>query len=371
MAMTGRKPSPESGDLRRGWTTGACATAATAAAWRALLTGVFPKTVTIRLPRGQLVEFDLFSTELGDGFARTSVIKDAGDDPDVTHQAEIIAEVRHGDPETGVRFRAGTGVGTVTMAGLPLEVGEPAINPVPRQMMETTVQEIAAEFAANGDVEITLSIPGGEKLAGKTMNGRLGILGGLSILGTTGIVIPFSCSSWIHSIHRGIDVACAANLGHIAAATGSTSEAAVRKKFNLSEQGLIDMGDFAGGLLKYLRKHPVPRLTLAGGFGKLGKLAQGHLDLHSSRSRLDMDHLAAMAKDAGADRDLIAAIRAANTGLEALQLCQKAGVPVARQVAVRAREVAMAALAGDTEVDVLVYDREGNQVGQSGGGAEE
>jgi len=312
-----------------------------------------------------MAEFALCSTSVADDVARASVIKDAGDDPDVTHGAEIVAEIRLGKPGSGIRFKAGPGVGTVTLAGLPLDVGEPAINPVPRQMMVTAIQGIADEFNAAEDVEITISIPGGEKLTAKTMNGRLGIKGGLSVLGTTGIVIPFSCSSWIHSIHRGIDVARAAGISHIAAATGSTSELAVRQKHALSEQALIDMGDFAGGLLKYLRSNPIPRLTLAGGFGKLGKLAQGHLDLHSSRSRLDMQALSDMAKDAGAAEPLIGAIKTANTGLEALQLSQAANIPLANRVATGAREVAMAALSGGTSIDVLVYDRQGQLVGES------
>ena len=362
--MTERKSSHE---LRRGWTTGACATAAAAAAYRALLTGAFPRTVMIHLPRGQTPEFNLSISEIGDGFARAGIIKDAGDDPDVTHGAEIIADVRPGDTGSGIVFRAGGGVGTVTLPGLPLDVGEPAINPAPRQMMETAISEIAAEFNGGGDVEITISIPGGVRLAEKTMNGRLGIKGGLSVLGTTGIVIPFSCSSWIHSIHRGIDVARAAHLSHIAAATGSTSEDALRKKFDLSEQALIDMGDFAGGLLKYLRKNPIPRLTIGGGFAKLGKLAQGHLDLHSSRSRLDMPNLSLMAKDAGASDKLAKAICAANSGLQAYELCRDAHIELADQVALRAREVAMAALAGGTDVRVLAYDRQGTLVGDSGG----
>jgi len=360
--MTGRKSSDK---LRRGWTTGACATAAVAAAYRALLTGAFPETIKIQLPRGQIQAFDLASSETGNGFTRAGIVKDAGDDPDVTHGAEIIADVRHGRSGSGVTFKAGEGVGTVTLPGLPLDVGEPAINPVPRQMMTTAITEIATTFGHGIDVEITLSIPGGEQLAEKTMNGRLGIKGGLSVLGTTGIVIPFSCSSWIHSIHRGIDVARAAHLTHIAAATGSTSENAVRRKFDLPEQALIDMGDFVGGLLKYLRKNPVPRLTIAGGFAKLGKLAQGHLDLHSSRSRLDMTQLSLMAKDAGADNRLSDAIASANTGLQALELCSQANMALAHQVALRAREVAMAALAGGTEVRVLAYDRQGRLVGDS------
>ena len=179
------------------------------------------------------------------------------------------------------RFHAGEGVGTITLEGLQLPPGEAAINTVPRRMIADALSEIAGHLP---DVAVTISIPGGEELAKRTMNARLGIVGGLSILGTTGIVVPYSCSAWIHSIHRGIDVARAAGLTHIAAATGSTSERAVQVLHGLPEIALIDMGDFVGGTLKYLRRHPVPRLTLAGGFAKLAKLGQGALDLHSGRS---------------------------------------------------------------------------------------
>ena len=162
--------------------------------------------------------------------ARAGIVKDAGDDPDVTHGATIVAEVAWAAPGSGVSFAAGEGVGTVTRPGLPLAVGEPAINPAPRAMIREALTDLAeANGAPPPDVTVTVAIPGGERLAEKTMNARLGIVGGLSILGTTGIVVPYSCASWMHSIHRGIDVARAAGLDHIAAATGTTSERAVQR----------------------------------------------------------------------------------------------------------------------------------------------
>src|SRR3954464_13274667 len=178
---------------------------------------------------------------------------------------------------------------------------------------ETLADLAEANGAPPPDLTVTLAIPGGEQLAEKTMNGRLGIVGGLSILGTTGIVVPYSCSSWIHAIQRGIDVARAAGLRHIAAATGSTSERAVQRLYGLPEQALIDMGDFVGGTLKYLRRHPLPRLTVAGGFGKLAKLAAGHLDLHSSRSTVDPALLADMLAALGAGPATVAEVRASDS----------------------------------------------------------
>lgn len=339
-----------SNPLRRGWTTGACATAATKAACTALLTGEFPDPVQITLPKGHTPAFALTQTSLIDGVAMAAVVKDAGDDPDVTHGATIRATVRRGPPGSGVTFRAGPGVGTVTKPGLPLPVGEPAINPVPRKLIREVVAEVGAV-----DITVEISVDDGEELARHTWNPRLGILGGLSILGTTGVVIPYSCSAWIDSIRRGVDVARAAGHQHVAACTGSTSEKTVAELYGLPDDALLDMGDFAGAVLKYLRRHPIPRLTIAGGFAKLSKLADGHLDLHSSRSQVNLDRLAEWAGD---DR-----IRHANTALEALQL---AGDHLADLVADAAREQALDVLgAAGIEVDVLVIDRSGRLVGRA------
>lgn len=320
--------------------------------------------VTIRLPKGETPTFALHRAERTDGGWLASVIKDAGDDPDITHGAEIVVEIVRLQTGDGIRFAAGHGVGTVTLPGLPVAVGEPAINPGPRAMITETLRSVAEELDAKADVSVIVSIPGGEALAAKTMNPRLGIKGGLSILGTTGIVIPYSCASWINSIQRGIDVARSQGLDHIVAATGSTSEAAAMREFpDLTEQAYIDMGDFAGGMLKYLRRHPIERLTMCGGVAKLAKLAQGHLDLHSSRSRLDMAALADTARKAGAAKDVAMHIAEANTAMQAQQICAAAGVPLADAIARGARETIMATLAGGVRVDVRVYDRAGDRVG--------
>ena len=357
-----RKPE---GELRRGWTTGACATAAARAAYQALLTGSFPDPVTIRLPRGQEPQFALALKELGADRATAGVIKDAGDDPDVTHGALIAATVRRAAAGSGVLFRAGDGVGTVTRAGLPLAVGEPAINPVPRRMMAEAMADLARAHNTAADVEITVSIPGGVELAKKTANGRLGILGGLSVLGTTGIVIPYSCASWIHSIHRGIDVARANGVTHIAAATGRTSEAAVQTIYGMPDMALIDMGDFAGGLLKYLRDHPLPRLTIAGGFAKLVKMAQGALDLHSARSSVDMAALTGLLEQVGAEGDdMVNALNAASAAA-VLDIARRQNLPLGDAVARQARAVALATLAGGTAVETILFDRAGKIVGHA------
>jgi cobalt-precorrin-5B (C1)-methyltransferase len=348
--------------VRYGWTTGACATAATGAAYTALLTGEFPDPVTITLPKGQRPSFALAREVMDAGSATAGIVKDAGDDPDVTHGALVSSTVRPGPAGSGVVFRAGPGVGTVTKPGLPLDVGEPAINPVPRRMMRDVVAEVAAAYGGSGDVVVEVSVDNGAELAKHTWNPRLGILGGLSVLGTTGIVVPYSCSAWIDSIRRGIDVARAVGHRHVAACTGSTSEKVVVDLYGLPEDALLDMGDFAGAVLKYLRRHPVPRLTVAGGIGKLAKLADGHLDLHSGRSQVDFVALAALVH-AGplADR-----VRGANTALDALRMCQEAGVTLGDLVAAKARDTALDVLRGaPVAVDVIVIDRAGVVVGRA------
>lgn len=337
--------------LRRGWTTGACATAAAKAAMTALATGGFPDPVTITLPGGERPAFALAQQALDPDGAMAAIVKDAGDDPDVTHGALIRVTLRRLPQGSGVVFRAGEGVGTITRPGLPLPPGEPAINPVPRRM----IAGVLAEVEAAPDIEVTVSIDGGEKLAQRTLNGRLGILGGLSVLGTTGIVVPYSCAAWIDSIHRGIDVARAMGIDHIAGSTGSTSEAAVQRLHGLPEVALIEMGDFVGGMLKYLRNHPVARVTLAGGVAKMTKLAQGRLDLHSKRGSADMAALAALAG--------MPELAACNTVAEAFS---RAGGTLGDIVADHAHRTAGEVLRGaEIALEIAVFDREGRLVGHA------
>jgi len=359
-------PPEDDRRLRYGWTTGACAAAAARAAYCALVTGRFPDPVGIILPKGERPCFALAAMALEDGQARAAIVKDAGDDPDVTHGALIEAAVRFAAPGSGVIFRAGEGVGRVTLPGLPLDVGEPAINPAPRRMIAANIAEARRLHGGGEDVEVTISVENGAALARKTWNERLGIVGGLSILGTTGIVVPYSCSAWIHSIHRGIDVARAANLSHVAASTGSTSEKAVAALYGLPLMALLDMGDFVGGTLKYLRQHPIPRLTIAGGFGKLSKLAAGHMDLHSKRSQVDTGFLARLAEQTGAGAEAAIAIAAETTAGAALLRARQDGIAIGDAVAAAARAECLKLAEGAFDVEILVYDRLGEPVGRAG-----
>ncbi|HTV45400.1 MAG TPA: cobalt-precorrin-5B (C(1))-methyltransferase [Stellaceae bacterium] len=354
------------GQLKRGWTTGACATAAASAAFAALATGHFPDPVTITLPRGETPSFALHEARLGEGWAMAAIVKDAGDDPDVTHGAIIAARLTRAPRGSGIVFRAGAGVGTVTKPGLPLAVGEPAINPAPRRMMQAAIAALATRYQVPADVEIEIAVPGGEKLAERTWNPRLGIIGGISILGTTGIVVPYSCSAWIHSIRRGIDVARATGLRHIVGCTGNTSEMAARTLLGLGAEAMIDMGDFVGGMLKYLRRHPVERVGIAGGFAKLSKLAAGALDLHSRRSQVATARLAADLAALGAEPGLVEQAGRANTAMEILALAESRQLPLAGRIAAQARMVAQDVL-GDAPVavEVMVFDRSGRLAGRS------
>jgi cobalt-precorrin-5B (C1)-methyltransferase len=332
--------------LRRGWTTGACATAAVQAALYGLWEGRVPSRVQITLPRGETPEFEIERSAVGEDAAEATIIKDAGDDPDVTHLAQISVRVTRSSG--GVQFFAGEGVGMVTKPGLPIPVGAPAINPVPRQMMTAVVEDTAVRLGERPDIAITISVRDGAALALKTWNPRLGITGGLSILGTTGIVRPFSCAAWIASIHRGIDVARADGLTHVAGCTGATSERVVQEFYGLADHAMLDMGDFAGGLLKYLAKHPVAQITIGGGIGKMTKLAQGARDLHSGRSQIDMQKLA----QALGRPD----ISNMNTALE---VSETVGVSFHEWVAVNALKNIDSMLPDQIKADVIVINRSG------------
>ena len=359
---TAEQPAP----LRSGLTTGSCATATSLAAARLLLSGVCHDAVEITLPNGKKVQMRLEFCRLHAVGAEAGTIKDAGDDPDVTHGALLFSRVRL-RPQPGVGFVAGQGVGTVTRPGLVLAVGEPAINPVPRKMITEHLLQLAAEHGYNGGFEVTVNVQDGEALALKTMNPRLGILGGLSILGTSGIVRPFSCAAYIASIHQGIDVAKTNGYLHIAACTGNASEDTMRRVYNLPEIALIEMGDFVGAVLKHLRKVPVDKLSICGGFGKISKLAAGHMDLHSRHSSIDLPQLAEWAAAIGASSELQDTIRQANTSQQALAMASGQGIALGDAVCQHALDFARSVVPASVQVEVFAIDRQGGIVGHAGG----
>lgn len=363
--------------LRTGLTTGSCATACSLAAARSLLLGEQTDSVSVTLPSGKrardkerkeanpqakTVEMRVEQYTPTTSGIKTSCIKDAGDDPDATHGARVWVEVQL-ITKIGVEFVAGEGVGTVTREGLVLAVGEPAINPVPRQMMTAHLTHLAEQAKYHGGFRVIVGVEKGEEIALKTMNGRLGILGGLSILGTTGIVRPFSCAAWIASIHQGIDVAKANGVTHIAASTGNASEKAIADHYALADMALIEMGDFAGAALKHLRKAPVAKLSICGGFGKITKLANRHMDLNSRVSSIDFEQIAQVAAEQGASDALQAEILQANTSIQAFKLCQQQGVDLAAGMCRHARAFALEKLPQGMVVEVWAVDRQGQFVG--------
>ena len=359
---------PESSEserpLRTGLTTGTCATACCMAASERLLTGQSPGRVSVTLPKGKEVGLDIVSCDIIEDRVRASTIKDAGDDPDVTHGATVFVELKRRD-RPGIEFVAGEGVGTVTREGLALGVGEPAINATPRRMMTEHLEGQARRFDYQGGFEVRVGVVDGEALALKTMNPRLGIIGGLSILGTTGIVRPYSCAAWIASIHQGIDVASANGLGLIAASTGNTSEAAIKAHYHLDDMALIEMGDFAGAVLKYMKKVPIERLSICGGFGKLTKLANGHMDLNSRASSIDFGQMAEIATALGADDATAARILGANTSMEVLQICRERGIDIADAICARAKASAERVVPDSVDVEIRAIDRAGAFIGHA------
>lgn len=300
---------PRGKKLRSGWTTGSCAAAAAKAATQVLLDQTQASAVEITLPKGQRVTFTLQRCEWGAGWAECSIIKDAGDDPDATHGAEIVARVARSS-EPGLQLKGGAGVGVVTKRGIGLPVGEPAINPVPREMIRYSVEEAAGARLNGNGLEVTISVPKGEEMAKKTLNARLGIIGGISILGTTGIVRPFSTAAWRASVLQSIGVSQASGCKHIVLTTGGRSEKyAMRLLPDLPEEAFIEMGDFVGAALRESVKRGMKRATICAMIGKLSKMAVGTVMTHASGSSVDTVFLAAVAADLGAPEDVCRQIR--------------------------------------------------------------
>jgi len=326
--------------LRTGWTTGTCASAAARAAALHLVTGEPQPWVEVALPSGRRVTFAVErSTELRPGRTEAVVVKDAGDDPDVTHGSHLTATVSWRD-EPGIELHGGVGVGVVTKPGLGLEVGGPAINPVPRAMISQAVGEVV-DVAARG-VDVTISVPDGEKRARKTTNARLGILGGISILGTTGIVRPFSTASWRASVEQAVSVAAAQGAPAVVLCTGGrTEKGAMELLPHLPEVSFIEVGDFTGAALRRAVEHGVGRVVFVGMVGKLTKLASGVLMTHYTRSKVDTTVLAGITRAVGGAEPVAAEVAAANTARHAYELWEAAGLlPVAgRELCRRVAEV--------------------------------
>ncbi|MDA0265017.1 MAG: cobalt-precorrin-5B (C(1))-methyltransferase [Chloroflexi bacterium] len=316
------RPTVRGKGMRTGYTTGACATAATKAAVTALLTGTPLDRITIHLPMGSDVEFKLNRCEWTDrtpGSEKVlcSVIKDGGDDPDATHGAEICATISVGPAsEEGVTIKGGVGVGIVTFPGTGIPVGEPAVTRVPRRMIiESALEAAQAHGLGSGKgIIVELSVPTGEEVALKTTNARLGVIGGISILGSTGVVQPYSTAAWRASVNLAIDVAATNKIGHMVLSTGLQSEAFTKNHLDLPDMSYVGVGIFSGAALKRCVSRGIGRATHVGMVGKFSKMAMGYFVTHVAGNKVDTEFLAGLAGKCGASEELQKEMAATTSG---------------------------------------------------------
>jgi cobalt-precorrin-5B (C1)-methyltransferase len=348
--------------LRTGWTTGTCASAAAKAATTALRDQATQRAVEVALPSGRRVTFDVESCGYGPGQATAVVVKDAGDDPDVTHGAHLTATVRW-RAEPGVALEGGEGVGIVTKPGLGIDVGEPAITATPRAMIIQAVAE-AVDPVTHG-VLVIISVPGGETMARKTTNARLGILGGISILGTTGIVRPFSTASWRASVEQAVSVMAAQGERTMVLCTGGrTEKGAMALLPGLPEVCFVEVGDFTGAALRRALAAGIEGVIFVGMAGKLAKLAAGVLMTHYTRSKVDLGLLGEVTVAAGGSAALAGEVSAANTGRHAYEIWQREGIlgPAGDELCRRVRSVLLRAGQGRLDAEVAMVDFTGTRV---------
>lgn len=348
-------------NLREGYTTGACATAAAAAATQALVRGERVTAVTLDLPGKKNVTFEMARCVRFEGGWLCGVIKDAGDDPDVTHGLEIQAYICKQDATPGIELIGGDGVGQVTKPGLPVDVGNPAINPVPRRMITRAVTAEAGELLKKQGLRVTVMVPGGEDVAKETLNPRLGILGGISILGTSGIVKPYSNSAYRASIYIELKMAFQNGVRHAVLTTGKRSDTYAQQRYpKLPEFAFVQVGDHMDYGLKQVRRLGFERVTISAMIGKVSKLAQGRMQTHVSRGSVDFDFLAHIAGKLGASESVVARVRDANTAHHVQIILYQAGItglePLLTRMAV-AESVAFMNHA--LPVDLLLYDLQG------------
>lgn len=352
---------------RTGFTTGANAAAAAAAATLGLVYGQVPGRVECLLPNGQRVRFAIADGRVDGDLAHAVSVKDAGDDPDATHGAHLTADVRRIPGGGGtLAVNGGLGVGIVTRPGLGIEVGTAAINPVPRRNIAENVRAVGAPLLAAGDgLEVTISVPGGADMAARTLNARLGILGGISILGTTGIVRPYSTAAFRASLIQAVRVAACQGQTAVVFATGGRTEQAAMGAFPaLPEVCFVQMGDFVKAAFTAALRHRMQQVIVSAMVGKLTKIAQGLPVTHAWRAPLDRDLIAAVAAEVGAPSDLVAQIRAAETARFAAERLEALGLAVAlhRALARRALASLRQRYPGPHRLTVLACDFDGQPI---------
>ncbi len=357
--------------LRTGYTTGSCAAAASKAAVETLLTGKPVAEVTIQLPVGRPATFEVHRCDQADGKVTCSVIKDGGDDPDVTHGAEICATVSlNSDGAAETRLMGGPGVGTVTRPGTGITVGDPAITRVPRRMiLESVAQAAKSRGSQEPGFAVEISVTDGEVIAEKTTNSRLGVIGGISILGSTGVVQPYSTAAWRASVHLAIDVAATNGLSHLVLSTGTQSEAFTKQCLDLPDMAYIEAGIFSGASLKRCVMRKVQRATHAGMVGKLSKMAMGYFVTHVAGNRVDTGFLASLAAECGASAAVQDEIRQASSARHFQEIALSHGLTevftlMCRMVCDESRNL-LQGDADDLVIDTLCFDFDGALLGSA------
>ena len=371
------RPTVKRRGMRTGYTTGACAAAAAKAATLALLSGESVREVTIRLPIGEDATFQIHRCEIDKNAsaptATCSVIKDGGDDPDVTSGAEICARVWKASNSDDIILLGGEGVGTVTKPGTGIPVGDPSITRVPRRMITQSVQNAAKSMAGSDSFFVEISVPGGQEIAKKTDNPRLGIVNGISILGTTGVVQPFSTAAWRASVNVSIDVAAANSLQHMVITTGTQSENFAKRWLGLEDMAYVNVGIFTGAALKRCVQRGIPRATLVGMVGKFSKIAMGYFVTHVAGNKVDPVFLASLAAKCGASEEVQAEMRNAASGRHFQEIALEHDVmPVFDLMCERVCDAAQVYLgdrADDLVVDAICFDFEGGILGKATTGA--
>ena len=347
--------------LRTGYTTGSSATAAAKAALSSIINQNKVEDIEIILPKGTFLKIPVHSCKFESNNAKCSVIKDGGDDPDVTHGAEIIVELSFTEKKNEIEIDGGEGVGIVTKPGLGLEINKPAINPVPKKMIDQNLREIGEKFLTERGIRVVISVPKGRELGPKTDNPRIGIQNGISILGTSGIVIPFSTASYAASIRQNLDVSLAMGNDIVVLTTGGRSEDFAKKIVELPEHCFVQMGDFSGYTIQQCAKKNIKKAYVVGFIGKLAKMAAGVKQTHVKGSKVDMNFLADLARKSNAQEEIVEEIKKANTARHVSEIIQKNNIKGFFELICSETYKHMRKYSEEkVPIDVILFDFEGN-----------
>ena len=351
--------------LRTGFTTGTCATAASKAALVSIISKTKLDSINVSLPKEKKITINIASCEFNEKKSRCSVIKDGGDDPDVTHGAEIFADLEITNKIGEIEIDGGYGVGRVTKPGLGLDVGSAAINPTPKKMMIENLIEVGNDVLQKYGIRVVISVPRGEEIGPKTDNPRLGIIGGISILGTTGIVIPYSTASFAASIRQILDVNVAMGNNTVVLTTGGRSEDFARKEIKLADHGFVQMGDFSGYTIQQCAKKSIRKVHVAGFIGKLTKIAMGVKQTHVKGSKVDMEFMARIAENCSADSEAVSDIKKANTARHVQEIIIKNEIGgFFTSICKHAYEQMSKQSENRVEIDVILFDFDGSILGR-------